>query len=106
MNDFSKVLEQAKNMQSKMKETQEIIKKIQIEGIAGGGTVKVHLNGDGELVKIYISPEAVKENKEILEDLIVAAHSDAKKKIKIKISEEFSKITGGISLPSGFNWPF
>ena len=80
MNDFSKVLEQAKNMQSKMKETQEIIKKIQIEGIAGGGTVKVHLNGDGELVKIYISPEAVKENKEILEDLIVAAHSDAKKK--------------------------
>jgi len=106
MNDFSKVLEQAKNMQSKMKETQEIIKKIQIEGIARGGTVKVHLNGDGELVKIYISPEAVKENKEILEDLIVAAHSDAKKKIKIKISEEFSKITGGISLPSGFNWPF
>ena len=90
MNDFSKVLEQAKNMQSKMKETQEIIKKIQIEGIAGGGTVKVHLNGDGELVKIYISPEAVKENKEILEDLIIAAHADAKDKVKSKAAEELS----------------
>ena len=106
MTDFSKVLEQAKNMQSKMKETQEIIKKIQMEGTAGGGTVKVHLNGDGELVKLFISPEAMKESKEILEDLIIAAHNDAKKKIKIKISEEFSKIAGGIPLPSGFNWPF
>ena len=80
MTDFSKVLEQAKNMQSKMKETQEIIKKIQIEGTSGGGTVKVQLNGDGELIKLFISPEVMKENKEILEDLIVAAHNDAKKK--------------------------
>ena len=105
MTDFSKVLEQAKNMQNKMKETQEILKKIQIEGISGGGTVKVNLNGDGELIKLFISPEAMKENKEILEDLIVAAHNDAKEKVKIKISEEFSKITGGVSLPSGFKWP-
>ena len=80
MTDFSKILEQAKNMQNKMKETQEIIKKIQIEGIAGGGTVRVHLNGDGELIKLFISQEAMIENKEILEDLIVAAHNDAKKK--------------------------
>ena len=105
MTDFSKVLEQAKNMQSKMKETQEIIKKIQIEGIAGGGTVRVHLNGDGELIKLFISQEAMRENKEILEDLIVAAHNDAKKKIKTKVSDEFSKIAGGIPLPAGFKWP-
>ena len=71
MTDFSKVLEQAKNMQNKMKETQESIKKIEVEGVSGGGSIKVCLNGDGELIKLYISPEMMKENKEILEDLIV-----------------------------------
>jgi len=106
MTDFSKVLEQAKNMQNKMKETQESIKKIEVEGVAGGGSVKVYLNGDGELIKLYISPEIMRENKEILEDLIIAAHGDAKQKIKMKASEELSKIAGGIPLPSGFKWPF
>ena len=106
MTDFSKVLEQAKNMQNKMKETQESIKKIEVEGIAGGGSIKIYLNGDGELIKLHIAPETMKESKEILEDLIIAAHGNAKKKIKIKTSEELSKITGGISLPPGFKWPF
>ena len=106
MTDFSKVLETARNMQNKMKETQESLKKIEVEGVAGGGSVKVCLNGDGELIKLYISPEIMRENKEILEDLIVAAHSDAKQKVKIKASEELSKITGGIPLPPGFKWPF
>ena len=106
MTDFSKVLETAKNMQNKMKETQESLKKIEVEGVAGGGSVKVCLNGDGELIKLYISPEIMRENKEILEDLIVAAHSNAKQKVKIKASEELSKITGGIPLPPGFKWPF
>ena len=106
MTDFSKVLEQAKNMQSKMKETQESIKKIEVEGVAGGGSVKICLNGDGELIKLHMAPEITKESKEILEDLIIAAHGDAKKKIKVKTSEELSKITGGIPLPPGFKWPF
>ena len=106
MTDFSKMLEKAKNMQHKMKETQESIKKIEVEGIAGGGSVKIFLNGDGELMKLHIEPEIMKENKEILEDLIVAAHNDAKQKIKIRTSEELSKITGGIPLPPGFKWPF
>ena len=106
MTDFSKVLEQAKNMQNKMKETQELIKKIEVEGVAGGGSVKIYLNGDGELIKLYISSEIMRENKEILEDLIIAAHGDAKQKVKIKTSEELSKVTEGIPLPSGFKWPF
>ena len=106
MTDFSKVLETAKNMQHKMKEAQESLKKIEVEGVAGGGSVKVCLNGDGELIKLYISPEIMRENKEILEDLIVAAHSNAKQKVKIKASEELSKITGGIPLPPDFKWPF
>ena len=100
------MLEQAKDVQKKMKETQESIKKIEVEGVAGGGLVKVYLNGDGELIKLYISPEIMRENKEILEDLIIAAHGDAKQKIKMKASEELSKIAGGIPLPSGFKWPF
>ncbi len=106
MTDFSKVLEQAKDMQNKMKETQETIKKIEVEGVSGGGSVKVCLNGDGELIKLYISSEIMRENKEILEDLIIAAHSDAKQKVKMQASKELSKITGGISLPPDFKWPF
>ena len=106
MTDFSKVLEQAKNMQNKMKETQEYIKKIEVEGIAGGGSIKIYLNGDGELIKLHIAPEMMKESKEILGDLIIAAHGDAKQKVKIKASEEISKITGGVPWPSGFKWPF
>ena len=106
MNDFSKIIDQAKNLQTKMKESQEKIKKIEAEGVSGGGTVKVSLNGDGELIKLNISPETMKENKEIVEDLIIAAHSDAKLKLKSKTSEELSKITGGVTLPPGFKWPF
>ena len=89
-----------------MRESQKKIKKIEAEGISGGGTVKVSLNGEGELMKLTISPETMKENKEIVEDLIIAAHSDAKLKLKSKTSEELSKITGGVTLPPGFKWPF
>ena len=100
------MLEQAKNMQNNIKETQESIKKIEVEGVSGGGSVKVYLNGDGELIKLHIVPEMMKESKEILEDLIIAAHGDAKQKVKMKATEELSKITGGIPLPTDFKWPF
>ena len=106
MTDFSKVLEQAKKMQEKMKETQNLIKKIEVEGISGGEAVKLCMNGDGELKSLFINDDLMKESKEILVDLIVAAHSDAKQKLKKKTSEELSKITGGIELPPGFKLPF
>ena len=106
MTDFSKVLEQAKNVKNMMKEAQESLKKIEVEGVSGGGSIKIYLNGDGELIKLHIASEMMKESKEILEDLIMAAHSQAKQKVKMKASEELSKITGGIPLPSGFKWPF
>ena len=64
------------------------------------------MNGEGDLKKIIFNDELLKESKEILEDLIVAAHNDAKVKLKKKTSEEISKITGGISLPPGFKLPF
>ena len=106
MTDFSDLMSQAKKMQDKMKEAQEALKKIEVEGVSGGGSIKIYLNGDGELIKLHIAPEMMRESKEILEDLIVAAHSNAKQKVKIKASEELSKITGGIPLPPGFKWPF
>ena len=106
MTDFTDLISQAKKMQEKMKETQDALKKIEVEGVSGGDTVKVIMNGEGELKKIFLSDSILKESKEILEDLIVAAHNDAKSKLKQKTSEEISKVTGGIDLPSGFKLPF
>jgi len=105
MTDFTNLISQAKKMQEKMKETQEKLKKIEVEGMSGGQAVKVVLNGDGELKKILLDDSLLKESKEIIEDLIVAAHNDAKLKLKSKTSEEISKITGGIDLPPGFKFP-
>ena len=106
MPDFTDLMLQAKKMQAKMKETQEALKKIEVEGISGGNVVKVIMNGDGELKKVTIEDALLKESKEIIEDLIVAAHNDAKSKLKQKTTEELSKVTGGIGLPPGFKLPF
>ena len=106
MADFTDLISQAKKMQEKMKETQDVLKKIEVEGMSGGNSVKLIINGDGELKKITLDEVLLKESKEIIEDLIVAAHNDAKSKLKKKTSEEISKITGGIDLPPGFKFPF
>ena len=106
MPDLTDLISQAKKMQEKMKETQEALKKIEVEGISGGNAVKVIMNGEGELKKISIEDVLLKESKEIIEDLIVAAHNDAKSKLKKKTTEEISKVTGGIDLPPGFKLPF
>ena len=106
MPDFTDLISQAKKMQEQMKETQEALKKIEVEGISGGNAVKVIMNGEGELKKITIEDVLLKESKEIVEDLIVAAHNDAKSKLKKRTSEEISKVTGGIDLPPGFKLPF
>ena len=106
MKNFTDVLSQAKKMQEKMKETQENLKKIEVNGTSGGGSVQVMMNGEYELKSIKIDDGILKEKKEIVEDLIVAAHNDAKQKIKEKTSEELTKISGGISLPPGFKFPF
>ena len=104
MTDFNKILDKAKELQSKMKESQEKIKKINVTGISGGDAVKITLNGDGEIIKLDISPEILKEDKTIVEDLIKAAFNNAKSQLKTKTSEEIFKATGGIDIP-GFKWP-
>ena len=104
MTDFNKILSKAKELEAKMKESQEKIKKIRAEGVAGSNSIKVILDGEGEMQKIEISDELLKEDKTIIEDLIVAAHNNAKHQLKSKTSEEISKATGGFGIP-GFKWP-
>ena len=104
MTDFNKILDKAKELEAKMKESQEKIKNIRVEGISGSNSVKVVLDGNGEMQKIEISDEILKEDKAIVEDLIVAAHHNAKTLLKSKTAEEISKATGGFGIP-GFKWP-
>jgi len=104
MNDFSKILEKAKEIETKVKESQEKIKNIKAEGVSGGGSVKIILNGDGEIEKLQLSDQILKEDKNFIEDLIVAAHNNAKNNLKSKTSDELSKVTGGFGIP-GFKWP-
>ncbi len=104
MTDFTKILDKARELETKMKESQEKIKKIRVEGISGSNSVKVTLDGEGEMQKIEMSEEILKEEKSIIEDLIVAAHNNAKAQLKSKTTEEISKATGGLGIP-GFKWP-
>ena len=104
MNDLSKILDKAKELEAKMNESQEKIKNIKVEGISGTNSVKVILDGEGEMQKIEISNEILKEDKTIIEDLIVAAHNNAKAQLKSKTAEEISKTAGGFGIP-GFKWP-
>ena len=104
MNDFSKILDKAKELEAKMKESQENIKKLRVEGVSGANSVKVILDGEGIVQKIEISDEILKENKSVLEDLIIAAFNQAKTKLKDKTTEEISKTAGGFGIP-GFKWP-
>ena len=103
--DFSKMLKQAQEMQQKMMEAKDGLKNIIVEGVAGGGAVKVQMNGNLEVIKIDISDEILKEQKTVIEDLILAATNSAKKAVEVKTQEEMSKITGGIQMPPGFKFP-
>ena len=104
MTDFRKILDKAKELESKMKESQEKIKNISVTGISGGNSVKITLNGEGDIINLDISHEILKEDKTIVEDLIKAAHNNAKSQLKSMTSEEISKATGGFGIP-GFKWP-
>ena len=106
MNNFSDMLSQAKKMQEKMREVQENLKNIEVEGIAGGNLVRVVLKGNHEMKSIYVDAKAKKEKDEIINDLIIAAYNNAKENLKRKSAEELSKVTGGLNLPLDFKLPF
>ena len=104
MTDFSKILDKAKELEAKMKESQQKIKEIRVEGVSGSNSVKITLDGEGEMQTIKLSDELMKEDKNIIEDLIIAAHARAKAELKSKTTEEISKATGGFGIP-GFKFP-
>ena len=101
------MMKQAQQIQKKMSEAQEKLKSIEVEGSSGGGMVKVISTAKGEIKKVSIDPSLMKDSeKEITEDLIVAAINDAKQKAESAAQEEMKNITGGLALPPGMKLPF
>ena len=107
MVNIGNMMKQAQELQKKMADAQENLKSIEVEGNAGGGLVKVIISAKGDIKRISIDKSIMKEDeKEITEDLIVAAINDAKQKAEEVAKEEMKKVTGGISLPPGMKLPF
>lgn len=108
MKNFGNIMKQAQKMQEKMEEAQAKLGTLEIEGSSGSGMVKVVLNGHGTLKKITINPSIVdSDDTEMLEDLIIAAFNDGKKKVDEEVEAIMSKVTGGYGgMPGGLNLPF
>jgi len=106
MKNLGQMMKQAQEMQTKVQEMQEKLVELEISGVSGAGMVTVRLNGKGAMLGLHIDPSLFNSNDaEIVEDLIVAAFSDAKGKLEVRVADEMSKITGGLNLPPGFNLP-
>jgi DNA-binding YbaB/EbfC family protein len=107
MKNLAGLMKQAQQMQSKVQEMQAKLEATEVTGEAGAGLVKVTLNGKNDLRKIKIDPKIVDPaDTEMLEDLIVAAHRDARTKIEAVSADEMQKVTGGLQLPPGMKLPF
>jgi nucleoid-associated protein EbfC len=107
MKDLLGIMKQAKEMQAKMQAMQEEMALVEAQGVSGGGLVKVKLNGKGGMNAIAIDPSLlVKDEGEILEDLIVAAFNDAKVKVEVVMAEKTQALTAGLPIPPGFKMPF
>ena len=101
------LMQQAQRMQENLKKAQEEIAAMEVEGQAGAGMVKVTLSGKGDMKRVAIDPSLMAaEEREVLEDLLVAAHADAKQKVEATMAEEMQKATAGMSLPPGMKLPF
>lgn len=106
MKDFAQMMKQVQEMQSRMQDIQARLEQTTVTGHAGGGLVKATLNGKGALKSVTIDPTLLKaDEKEILEDLIVAAHADAKGKMETLVAGQMKELTGGLPLPPGFGLP-
>lgn len=107
MKNLGQMMKQAQAMQTRLAEMQAELENREITGAAGGGMVQVTLSGKGEMRRIKIDPSLIDPKEpEILEDLIIAAHKDAKNKVDQTAAEEMSKLTGGLQLPGGMKFPF
>ncbi len=107
MKNLAGLMKQATQMQAKMQEMQAKLDAMEVEGEAGAGMVRLTLSGKGELRKLKLDPKLIDPAEaEMLEDLIVAAHADAKRKVEQIMAEEMQRATGGLELPGGLKLPF
>ena len=107
MKNLAGLMKQASQMQAKMEEMQNGLASLEIEGQAGAGLVAVTLTGKGDLKRIRIDPKlADPAETEMLEDLIVAAHAEARRHLETRTAEEMQRVTGGLNLPPGMKLPF
>lgn len=107
MKDISQIMRQAQQMQAKINEAQKKLEAMEVEGSAGGGMVKMRITGKSALVSISIDPSLmVADEREILEDLIKAAHDDARRKLEDAQNEEMKGLSGGLGILPGFKMPF
>ena len=107
MKNLAGMLKQAQQMQQKMADMQAALESAEVDGTSGGGMVVVTLSGKGEMKRIRIDKTiATPEDVEMLEDLILAAHKDAKAQVEARAAEEMKKVTGGLELPPGMSLPF
>ena len=103
--NIAKMIKQAQEMQSKLAQAQADIEAKEVEGSSGGGAVKLTLTGKGNLTQLSIDASALSD-KEMLEDLILAAHRDAKEKVDAFTADAMGNVTGGMQLPPGMKLPF
>ena len=102
MSDFLGLIKQATELKSKMEAMQAELDQIEVEGASGGGLVTVKLSGKGEMRSVKIDESLIKpQEKEIVEDLIVAAHADARRKAEAQLQDKMKSLTGGLPLPPG-----
>jgi len=102
MKNLGNMLKQAQQMQTRMQEMQAKLEAMEVEGASGAGMVTVKLSGKGDLRRVTIDPSLMSaDEKEVLEDLLVAAHADAKQKVEAMMAEEMQKATAGLNIPGG-----
>ncbi len=107
MKNLNDIMKQVQSMQGRMQDMQAKLDNVRVTGQSGGGMVKVEMTGKFTLAGITIDPSLMKaEERDILEDLIIAAHADAKSKAEAAAAEEMKSVTGGLPLPPGFKLPF
>jgi DNA-binding YbaB/EbfC family protein len=107
MKDISQIMRQAQQMQAKINEAQKKLEAMEVEGSSGGGMVKLRISGKNALLSINIDPSLmVADDREILEDLIKAAHDDARRKLEDTQNEEMKGLSGGLGILPGFKMPF
>ncbi|MEO8467405.1 MAG: YbaB/EbfC family nucleoid-associated protein [Gammaproteobacteria bacterium] len=106
MKGLSQLMRQAQEMQANMQKAQDELASTEVEGLAGGGMVKVVITCKYDVRRVTIEPSLLKDDKEMLEDLVAAAFNDANRKVEQTVQQRLSAVTGGLALPPGLKLPF